>query len=148
MPDTEKYDVIIVGAGPAGMFAAEELSNKDISILIIEMGKDITERTCKVTSTIHCTHCDPCGIMCGVGGSGTFSDGTLNLRPDIGGDLVDYTGDIDEAWALVRHVDEVFVKYGAPNNLNEPSGENVELLKRKAASKGAKFIEIVFGLFR
>ena len=143
MSDKEKYDVIIVGAGPAGMFAAEELSNKDISILIIEMGKDIDDRTCKVSSVIHCAHCEPCGIMCGVGGAGTFSDGTLNLRPDIGGDLVDYTGDVDDAWALVRHVDDVFVKYGAPNNLNEPTGGNVEMLKRRAAAKGARFIEII-----
>jgi len=143
MTDTEKYDIIIVGAGPAGMFAAEELSNKDLSILIIDMGKDIDERTCKVSSTTHCTHCEPCGIMCGVGGAGTFSDGTLNLRPDIGGNLVDYTGDVDEAWALVRYVDDVFVKYGAPNNINEPAGENVEILKRRAASKGARFIDII-----
>lgn len=142
-PDGKKYDVIIVGAGPAGMFAAEELSNQSISILIIDMGKDVDSRACKVSSVIHCAHCDPCGIMSGVGGAGTFSDGTLNLRPDIGGDLVDFTDDVDEAWALVRYVDELFVKYGAPDNLNEPAGGTVEMLKRRAASKGARFIEIV-----
>jgi uncharacterized FAD-dependent dehydrogenase len=80
--------------------------------------------------------------MCGVGGAGTYSDGTLNLRPDIGGDLAEQTGDPEYAWELVDHVDKVFVRYGAPEQLYIPKGDQVEQLKRKAAAFGARFIEI------
>jgi len=56
---------------------------------------------CKMKRRGICTHCDPCDIMCGVGGAGTYSDGTLNLRPDIGGDLAEQTGDPEYAWSLL-----------------------------------------------
>jgi uncharacterized FAD-dependent dehydrogenase len=141
MTKKKEYDVIIVGAGPAGMFAADELAGK-MDVLIIDMGRDIDKRECKMKRRGICTHCDPCDIMCGVGGAGTYSDGTLNLRPDIGGDLAEQTGDAEYAWQLVEHVDKVFVKYGAPEQLYIPKGEEVEQLKRRAAAVGARFIEI------
>jgi uncharacterized FAD-dependent dehydrogenase len=140
-PQKNEYDVIIVGAGPAGMFAADELAGK-MDVLIIDQGRDIHERECKMKRRGICTHCDPCDIMCGVGGAGTYSDGTLNLRPDVGGDLAEQTGDAEYAWQLVDHVDKVFLKYGAPEQLYIPKGEDVEQLKRRAASVGARFIEI------
>ena len=136
-----EYDVIIVGAGPAGMFAADELAGR-LDTLIIDMGRDIDRRECKMKRRGICTHCDPCDIMCGVGGAGTYSDGTLNLRPDVGGDLAEQTGDPEYAWELVDHVDKVFVRYGAPGQMYIPKGEEVELLKRRAAAVGARFIEI------
>lgn len=136
-----EYDVIIVGAGPAGMFAADELAGR-LDTLIIDQGRDINKRECKMKRRGICTHCDPCDIMCGVGGAGTYSDGTLNLRPDVGGDLAEQTGDPEYAWELVDHVDKVFVRYGAPEHLYIPKGEEVELLKRRAAAVGARFIEI------
>ncbi len=73
---------------------------------------------------------------------GTFSDGTLNLRPDIGGDLAALTGDQTEAWELVDRVDKVFLKFGAPQTALLTEGPEVEELKRRAASVGARFIEI------
>lgn len=136
-----EYDVIIVGAGPAGMFAADELAGR-MTVLVIDQGRDIDKRECKMKRRGICTHCDPCDIMCGVGGAGTYSDGTLNLRPDVGGDLAEQTGDPEYAWELVDHVDKVFVRYGAPEHLYIPKGEEVELLKRRAAAVGARFIEI------
>jgi len=136
-----RYDVIIVGAGPAGMFAADELAGR-IDTLIIDQGREIEKRECKMKRRGICTHCDPCDIMCGVGGAGTYSDGTLNLRPDVGGDLAEQTGDPEYAWELVDHVDKVFVRYGAPEHLYIPKGDEVELLKRRAAAVGARFIEI------
>jgi uncharacterized FAD-dependent dehydrogenase len=81
--------------------------------------------------------------MCGVGGAGTYSDGTLNLRPDIGGDLAEQTGDPEYAWQLVDIVDKIFLKYGAPERLYIPKGDEVEQLKRRAASVGARFIDII-----
>lgn len=139
----KKYDVIIVGAGPAGMFAANELSSSDLKVLIIDSGRSIEHRKCPMGEPKNsCARCNPCNIMCGVGGSGTFSDGTLNLRPDIGGNLVELTKDQNKAWELVDYVDKIFLRYGAPNRLYNPEGEEVELLKRRAAAVGAKFIEI------
>jgi len=136
------YDIIIVGAGPAGMFAANELVGSGFSVLIIEQGHDISQRKCRMGLASRCTHCEPCDIMCGVGGAGTFSDGTLNLRPDIGGDLGQYTSEPDTAWELVNYVDRIFLQYGAPDELNRLSGTEVETLKRRAASAGASFIDI------
>jgi hypothetical protein len=89
-----------------------------------------------------CAQCKQCDIMCGVGGAGTFSDGTLNLRPDIGGDLAAIMGDNPAAWALVDYVDGMFLKYGAPERLYTADGAQVERLKRSAASVGVHFIEI------
>jgi hypothetical protein len=137
------YDIIIVGAGPAGMFAAYELAElKLLRILIVDMGRDIGERLCPMKTQTYCLHCTPCDIMCGVGGCGTFSDGTLNLRPDVGGDLANLTGDQTEAWQLVERVDEVFLKFGAPQGALLTEGPEIEELKRRAASVGARFIEI------
>jgi len=82
---TQDVDVTIIGAGPAGMCAAYELAGRDLKIVVVDEGCDISERVCPMEETHICANCKPCHIMCGVGGSGTFSDGTLNLRPDIGG---------------------------------------------------------------
>lgn len=137
------YDVIIIGAGPAGMFAAYELAeDRLLKILIVDMGKDIEKRLCPMKTQTYCMHCKPCDIMCGVGGCGTFSDGTLNLRPDIGGDLAALTGDQTEAWELVERVDKVFMKFGAPQGALLTEGPDIEDLKRRAAAVGARFIEI------
>lgn len=133
-------DVIIAGAGPAGMFASLELSKTKAHILLIDQGRDISERVCSMKDKGHCLHCDPCYIMCGVGGAGTYSDGLLNLHPGIGGDL-ERLADGD-AWRLINEVDSVFLKYGAPAEIQEPSSEDAEMLRRKAASAGARFISI------
>ncbi|MHC1611309.1 MAG: NAD(P)/FAD-dependent oxidoreductase [Candidatus Methanospirareceae archaeon] len=142
------YDVIIVGAGPAGLFAAHELKKEWAEregqkrrVLVIEKGKDVEERHCFVEEVGYCKHCKECNIMCGVGGAGTFSDGTLNLRPDIGGDLTEFC-DHQTAWQLVKEVDSVFLEYGMPDKLYNGSEEDIERLKRRAASVGASFIEI------
>ena len=133
-------DVIIVGAGPAGMFAALELSRSKADILVIDQGMDVSDRVCPMKKKDHCLHCDPCSIMCGVGGAGTYSDGLLNLHPAIGGDLERLAG--DEAWNLVDEVDSAFLRYGAPGLTIEPSEDEAETLKRKAAAAGARFIPI------
>jgi uncharacterized FAD-dependent dehydrogenase len=133
-------DVIIVGAGPAGIFAALELSRCDADVLVIDQGRDISGRICPMKKKGHCLHCDPCHIMCGVGGAGTYSDGLLNLHPTIGGDLEKLVG--AQAWQLVEEVDSIFLKYGAPQRILEPSEKDAEMLRRKAAAAGARFIPI------
>lgn len=124
----EKYDVVIVGAGPAGMFAANELVGKDLKVLIVDQGMDVDKRNGD--------------IMSGVGGAGTFSDGTLNLRPDIGGDLFELVKDYELAWSLVDEVDKIFLKFGGPEKLYGVDEKKITELKRKAASADIRFIEI------
>lgn len=136
------YDVIIIGAGPAGMFAAYELLDKDLKILVVEEGRDIKNRKCPMEEIIKCANCRPCNIMCGVGGSGTFSDGILNLRPDVGGDLVSVTQDEKLAWSLIDDVDKIFMKFGSPRKVYGSSKDGIRDLKRRAASVGIKFVDI------
>ncbi|MHC1623482.1 MAG: NAD(P)/FAD-dependent oxidoreductase [Candidatus Methanospirareceae archaeon] len=141
----DNHDVIIVGAGPAGLFAANELKLTGREgrkrVLVIEKGKDVEERYCFIEGVGYCQHCKECNIMCGVGGAGTFSDGTLNLRPDVGGDLAEFC-DPETAWQLVKEVDRVFLEHGMPDELYNGTEEDIEDLKRRAASVGASFIEI------
>ncbi|MBU2617377.1 MAG: NAD(P)/FAD-dependent oxidoreductase [Euryarchaeota archaeon] len=113
--------VIIVGAGPAGLFAALELMDK-ADVLVIEKGKNIDERSNEIQ---------------GVGGAGGISDGKLNLHPKIGGDLTEFVSE-GKAYELIDRVDEIFVKHGAPEE-EQPSAE--ELLRRAAAS-GIEFLPI------
>jgi uncharacterized protein len=85
----KEYEVIIIGAGPAGIFTALELSKKNnMNILILEKGKDLDQRVCQMRSKKEsCFHCSPCSLLSGWGGAGAFSDGKLNLSTEIGGQV-------------------------------------------------------------
>ena len=138
------YDVIIVGAGPAGMFAAYEIKTavkERLSVCIVDQGFDVYKRKCPVQSYKMCTNCKVCNIMSGVGGAGTLSDGLLNLRPDIGGDLREFVGE-KESWELVNLVDSIFLKYGAPEAVYRGDIAAAVDLQRRAASVGIKFLPI------
>ena len=138
------YDVAIVGAGPAGLFAARELALKSkMKVTVVDMGRDVENRKCVASEYKACTRCDPCSIMCGVGGAGTLSSGLLNLRPDIGGNLFQLLNNEKAAWDLVKYVDDVFVEAGAPTKLYSPNEEDVIDLERRSASVGVRFIPIV-----
>jgi uncharacterized FAD-dependent dehydrogenase len=134
------WDVIIVGSGPAGMFAADTLADGR-RILVLDMGKDVRDRKCPLKYDWRCEKCEPCDIMCGLGGAGTFSGGRLNLRPDIGGNLEDFV-QAEEARQLVKHVDDVLLKHGAPEALHKANEADLDKLSHKAASAGVKFINI------
>jgi len=135
-----KYDIVIIGAGPAGLFAAHEITeNSSQKVLIIDKGKDIHNRQCpSLLEFVHCKQCTPCNILCGLGGAGGLSDGKLNLKSNVGGNLEDFIS-AQEANELILKVDLFFTKHGAPA---ETYGENSEDLEKKAATHGIKFIPI------
>ncbi|MFP3064293.1 MAG: NAD(P)/FAD-dependent oxidoreductase [Sulfolobus sp.] len=142
------YDVVIVGAGPAGLFAAYEIANlkvdRDLKVLLIDKGTRPLKRTCPLlTPKEKCTFCNPCNITYGIGGAGTFSSGIINLRPDIGGELHELMRSWDKAQELIDYIDEIFVKFGAPKDrLFEPNMEKVKEIQRRAAKVGAELIPI------
>lgn len=124
------------------MFAAYELSEKTgLKIVVIDEGKDVDKRKCPMEKTGECIKCVPCNVLSGLGGAGGLSDGTLNIRPDIGGNLYEFMGE-EEAWDLVKYVDKIYVDNGTPMKLYEATSEEEEMLSRKAASAGVEFIQI------
>jgi uncharacterized FAD-dependent dehydrogenase len=137
---TDKYDVIIVGGGPAGIFAALELAQIDgLSILLMEKGKDISERRCPVRDTgSACVECQPCNLVCGLGGAGAFSDGKLVLSAEVGGHLSDYLGG-ERTATLIKYVDEIYLKFGASKKLFGGDGV-ISKIARKAEQAGLRLI--------
>ena len=110
-----QYDVIIVGAGPGGIFAAYELTRRDekLKIAVFEAGHPLNKRRCPINGTTvkSCISCKSCSIMSGFGGAGAFSDGKYNITNDFGGTLYEYIGK-QKALELMRYVDEINMAYG------------------------------------
>jgi uncharacterized FAD-dependent dehydrogenase len=132
-----RKQVIIVGAGPAGLMAARELAEY-ADVTIIEKGKDIKYRTCQVMKGKDCIYCNVCNVTAGVGGAGGMSDGKLNFNPLIGGDLIDFLG-MRRTQELFDMVDTYFVENGAPEEIPHVPFETLE---QCAAANGIEFIPI------
>ena len=109
------YDVIIIGAGPGGIYAAYELTkeNNGLKVAVFEAGKRLEERICPIdgVNVKSCINCPSCSIMSGFGGAGAFSDGKYNITNDFGGTLHEYIGK-DEAIRLMKYVDEINMSHG------------------------------------
>ena len=109
------YDVIIIGAGPGGIYAAYELTieSNGLKVAVFEAGKRLEERICPIdgVNVKSCINCPSCSIMSGFGGAGAFSDGKYNITNDFGGTLHEYIGK-DEAIRLMRYVDEINMSHG------------------------------------
>jgi len=139
---TEKFDVIIVGAGPAGIFAALELTQKrrDLKILMLDKGPDIDKRRCPMHQTgSECKHCEPCSLLSGWGGAGAYSDGKLTLSPDVGGRLANILPR-EEVEELIKIVDSVYVHYGATEVVHGQKMDEVERLQKDAARAGLRLV--------
>lgn len=110
-----KYDVIIIGAGPGGIYTAYELTQKrtDLKIAVFEAGHALEKRRCPIDGekVKSCVKCQSCSIMSGFGGAGAFSDGKYNITNDFGGTLHEYVGK-KKAIELMRYVDEINMKHG------------------------------------
>ncbi|MBR5448468.1 MAG: FAD-binding protein [Clostridia bacterium] len=137
------YDLIIVGAGPAGIFTAIEMLRKDSKqkILIIEKGRAIEKRACPKHKTGKCVSCKPCAITTGFSGAGAFSDGKLSLSEEVGGDLPSLIG-VDLARETIEYTDGIYLEFGADTHI-EGLGfdEEKKEIRRNAIRAGLKLVD-------
>ena len=139
----KNYDVIIIGAGPSGIFCAYELIKEkpDMKILMVEKGRPIEKRICPKRTTKVCVGCKPCSITTGFAGAGAFSDGKLSLSPDVGGTLPDILG-YDKATELIKESDDIYLKFGADKNVyGVDKQREIQEIRRKAIGANLKLIE-------
>jgi len=140
---SNKYDVIITGAGCSGAFVALELvkQNSNKKILILEKGSSITKRICPKRTANKCLNCTPfCHITTGFSGAGAFSDGKLSLSPSVGGDLPKYIG-YSRVKELIEYVDNIYLSFGADVNIyGAEKGEKFQELMTKAIRCNLKLV--------
>ncbi len=135
-----EYDVIIVGGGPAGIFAALEFSRgSKLRVLLLEKGADISERRCPARTAGSCAHCSSCDITTGWGGAGAFSDGKLTLTSEVGGWLGEYV-DAATLQVLIAEVDRVYRDFGAPDRLYGDDQESLDRWVDAAALQGLRLV--------
>ena len=138
-------DVVIVGAGPSGLFAAYELISKNskLKITILDEGRKVKTRVCPMNkSGIPCQNCNPCNILSGYGGAGTFSDGKLNFIPKLGkSDLTKYMS-FSDANKLIDDTEEIFNKFGMDAKVYPSNTEEAEKIRNKVTINGAKLLLI------
>ncbi len=136
-----KYDVIIVGAGPAGIFSALELTeNTNLNVIILDRGVDIDKRKCPSSRGFECVHCEPCSVLSGWGGAGAYSDGKLTLSTEVGGWLNQYVSNKELA-ELVRYCDRIYIKFGASEQVYGGQSEEIDEIEKRASIAGLKLIK-------
>lgn len=143
MTTERSFDVVIVGAGPAGIFTALGMLQDAPSarIAIVEKGLPIERRSCPKSKTLHCVGCDPCRITTGFSGAGAFSDGKLSLSYEVGGDLPDLIG-ADCAQQAINQVDAMYLAFGADTHVEGVgSPDEVKDIRRRAIQAGLKLVD-------
>ena len=140
-----KYDVVIVGAGPAGLFCAYELieKNSKLKILMLDKGRFVENRICPMNKLkTECKNCNPCNILSGYGGAGTFSDGKLNFIPKLGkSDLFKYMSE-EEAYKLVDETEEIFNKFKMDAEVFPSDMTEAEKIRDKCTKLGMRLLLI------
>lgn len=138
----KSYDVIIIGAGPAGIFTALEVTklNPNLSILIVDKGRNIEKRKCPERTTGKCVNCNPCGITFGWSGAGAFSDGKLSLSPEVGGRILEYYSE-SEAMELIKYCDDIYLNFGANKTIYGLNNEKIDKIKYEASKHNIRLIE-------
>lgn len=139
------YDVIIIGAGPAGLFAAYELITKDkkLKVALLDRGNKVSKRFCPMNKNkVDCKNCKPCRILSGYGGAGTFSDGKLNFIPKLGkSDLFKYMSE-SEAYQLIDDTEEIFTKFHMDSDIYPSNMKEAEEIKKKVTLEGGRLLLI------
>ena len=112
------YDAVVIGAGPAGIFTALELTKlaPEKHILVVDSGSSIDKRACPARTSGKCAHCKTCSIMNGWAGAGAFSDGKLSLCEEVGGNITEYMP-VEKARELIQYCDDTYLAYGAPEEV-------------------------------
>lgn len=140
-----KYDVVIVGAGPAGLFNAYELitNNPKLKIAVLEKGFFVKKRVCPmIKQGVPCKNCNPCAILSGYGGAGTFSDGKLNFIPKLGkSDLTKYMSE-SEAYKLIDETETIFNKFNMNAEVYPSNLDFASEIRKKVTVAGAKLLII------
>ena len=136
-----KKQALIIGAGPAGLLAAQELAKGGLAVTILEEGAEVKDRKCPMLKLGYCVHCKPCHFIHGVGGGGAFSDGKLNLNPEIGGNMLEFVPQ-QRAIELMGEVERFFLRYAGKGEKEGGNSHGVSELERSAKSAGMKFIPI------
>ena len=141
----KKYDVVIVGAGPAGLFSAYELieNNKKLKVALIDKGHKADTRMCPMKiNGGKCMNCPICQIMSGFGGAGTFSDGKLNFIPKLGkSDLFKYMSE-SAAYKLIDDTEEIFTRFKMTSDVYPSNLEEAKVIQREVTKTGARLLLI------
>lgn len=136
------YNVAIIGAGPAGIFAALEITKlkPDWKVILVEKGDKIEKRKCLLREGYaKCPTCPKCGLLCGWGGAGAFSDGKLTLTPDVGGHLIDYM-QREKVEELIDYSDKIYLKFGATEEVFGTDKKIFNEIEREASLAELKLI--------
>lgn len=138
------YDVVIIGAGPAGIFTALEMlrGGTKKKILIVEKGVAVNDRKCPKTKTKQCVNCKPyCHITTGFSGAGAFSDGKLSLSSEVGGQLPELIGS-DLAQTMIEYTDSIYLEFGADNKIEGVSEtQKIKEIRKRAIQAGLKLVD-------
>ena len=139
------YDVVIIGAGPAGLFAAYELitKNSKLKIALIDKGSKAESRVCPMNKLgVPCKNCNPCAILSGFGGAGTFSDGKLNFIPKLGkSDLTKYMSE-SESYKLIDETESIFTRFKMDADVFPSNFKEAEEIRKKVSIAGGKLLLI------
>ena len=139
-----QFDVVIVGAGPAGIFTAIEMLKKGSKkkIAIVEKGQPVEKRYCPKVKTKKCVNCKPfCHITTGFSGAGAFSDGKLSLCYEVGGSLPELIGE-ELAQQTIDYTDQIYLEFGADEHVEGVgNSERIKEIRRRAIQSGLKLVD-------
>ncbi len=139
----KSFDILIIGAGPSGIFTALQLvrNNSPLKIAIADEGLSIKKRRCPKATTGRCINCRPCHITTGFSGAGAFSDGKLSLSTEVGGDLPMLIGD-EEVEKMISYTDKIYLEYGADTKIEGVGDpERIKDIRKRAIFGGLKLVD-------